>query len=271
MVFEFSRQVLATVLEAVAAFVATNIDELIVLVTFFARALTDPEFTVQHILLGQFIGFTIILLLSLLGGSVGWLLPLRFIALIGLIPLAIGCHQLYGVVRFWYKKWTRSRRTKIIPPTSLEEGSSLLTSTQVYGTTTPTRAPAITTARSPDVMSDASDDSVLMHSRLADLGKLLCHTNVVFITAVLLADGTEEITIFASLFSTFTIWQTCLTVLIFYSLLVGQCLLAYEIVNWHHVASMVSRYSKNVMPFLLIGLGVYVLRSSVLWSYLVRR
>jgi cadmium resistance transport/sequestration family protein len=79
------------VVSAVAAFIATNLDDILVLMLFFAQ-------TQQHriqIVIGQYLGFGVLVLLSLPGYFGGALLPKAWMGLLGLIPLAIGLKLLW--------------------------------------------------------------------------------------------------------------------------------------------------------------------------------
>ena len=66
------------VLEAVVAgglsFVATNIDDLFILMLFFSQ--TDAVFRVRHVVVGQYLGFASLVALSVLG-SLGGLVVLE--------------------------------------------------------------------------------------------------------------------------------------------------------------------------------------------------
>lgn len=77
-------------LQAIGLFVATNIDDIIVLSLFFARGAGRPG-TTAKILAGQYLGFVGILAAALLVTlGAGWALPEEAIPYFGLIPLALG-------------------------------------------------------------------------------------------------------------------------------------------------------------------------------------
>jgi len=77
---------------AIAAFAATNIDDILVLTVLFAQV--SSQFRPHHILIGQYLGFTAIILASLPGFLGGQVIPARWIALLGLLPIAIGVRAL---------------------------------------------------------------------------------------------------------------------------------------------------------------------------------
>jgi cadmium resistance protein CadD (predicted permease) len=82
--------ILSSVLQAVGLFIATNIDDIIVLSLFFARG-AGQQGTTARITAGQYLGFAGILgaaVLVTLGA--GAILPPKVIPYFGLIPLALG-------------------------------------------------------------------------------------------------------------------------------------------------------------------------------------
>lgn len=90
------RSILELVAGAIVAgtssFIATNIDDVLVLMVLFARP--DRELRDRQIILGQYLGFGAIILVSLLGFWGGLLLPKWAIGLLGFAPIAIGISQL---------------------------------------------------------------------------------------------------------------------------------------------------------------------------------
>ena len=81
---------LSAILQAIGLFVATNIDDIIVLSLFFARGAGQPG-TTARILAGQYLGFAGILGAAVLvSAGAGAILPAEAIPYFGLIPLVLG-------------------------------------------------------------------------------------------------------------------------------------------------------------------------------------
>lgn len=80
---------LAVLAQAVATFVVTNIDDILLLALFFGQAGGDRT-AERRVVIGQFAGFGALLTISVLAASVLRLLPEDAIAYLGLIPLALG-------------------------------------------------------------------------------------------------------------------------------------------------------------------------------------
>ncbi|OMH23316.1 cadmium transporter [Tersicoccus phoenicis] len=90
--------IFSSVLQAIGLFLATNIDDIIVLSLFFARG-AGQRGTTARILVGQYLGFAGILGASVLVAlGAGAFLPPEVIPYFGLIPLGLG---LWAAWRAW--------------------------------------------------------------------------------------------------------------------------------------------------------------------------
>jgi len=74
----------------VTAFVATNIDDMFILVIFFSKR-NIPS---SQIIIGQYAGMGLLIGVSLVGSLISLVIPHNLIGLIGLIPTAIGIKEL---------------------------------------------------------------------------------------------------------------------------------------------------------------------------------
>jgi cadmium resistance transport/sequestration family protein len=81
-----------TAIAGITSFAATNIDDIAILMLFFAQL--NATFRPRHIVVGQYLGFTALILASLPGFFGGLILPRYWIGLLGLIPITIGLSNL---------------------------------------------------------------------------------------------------------------------------------------------------------------------------------
>jgi cadmium resistance protein CadD (predicted permease) len=79
-------------------FVATNIDDLVVLGVFFGRARGNRAATAR-VVIGQYVGFIAILAISVLAALGAQLLPDTAVAYFGLLPLLLGIKAAWDVWR----------------------------------------------------------------------------------------------------------------------------------------------------------------------------
>ena len=89
------EKMITTALTAVAVYVATGIDYLIILILLFSQIKKGQA---KHIWIGQYIGTAIIIVASLLVAlGITWLIPQQWVlGLLGLIPLYLG-------IKIWIK------------------------------------------------------------------------------------------------------------------------------------------------------------------------
>jgi cadmium resistance protein CadD (predicted permease) len=76
---------------AVVLFVSTNIDDVFVLLGFFA----DPKYRLRHIIAGQYLGIGLLVLVSVVASLVSLVVAPAYVGLLGLLPIAIGIHKLF--------------------------------------------------------------------------------------------------------------------------------------------------------------------------------
>lgn len=88
----------STIGTACLTFVITNIDDAFVLVTFFAESSTSEHLTPLKITLGQYIGFTVVMVVSLIGFAVAVALPSEPIGFLGLLPILLGVWKLFSLL-----------------------------------------------------------------------------------------------------------------------------------------------------------------------------
>jgi cadmium resistance protein CadD (predicted permease) len=78
------------VIAAVAAFAATNVDDLFLLVAWFAAGRYRPG----DIVLGQYLGIGALFAASLAAAVLAWSVPLQYLAWLGVLPILVGLGML---------------------------------------------------------------------------------------------------------------------------------------------------------------------------------
>lgn len=78
---------------SVSAFIATNFDDLFLLVAFFG----SKTFQNTSVVFGQYIGFSILIIVSIMASFVNLILPSDLISLLGFLPILIGIKNLVEI------------------------------------------------------------------------------------------------------------------------------------------------------------------------------
>jgi cadmium resistance protein CadD (predicted permease) len=80
---------------ALVLFISTNIDDIFVLLSFFA----DPEFRPSQVVTGQFAGIIVLIALSMGGSLLALVVAPAYVGLLGIAPLMIGIMKLIRLRR----------------------------------------------------------------------------------------------------------------------------------------------------------------------------
>ena len=198
-----------TIAAGISAFVATNLDDIVILILFFAQ--TNSTFRPKHIVVGQYLGFGVLLLASLPGFLGGLIVPKSWIGLLGLVPIAIGLHQLIHLK---------------------SEGNQ-------------TQAIA----------------SPLSDLKASTLARFLAPQSYQ-VAAVTIANGGDNIGIYLPLFARSDLVSLSVILSVFLIMVGVWCYFAAQLVRHPIMARVFMRYGSAIVPFVLIGLGVFILIDS---------
>lgn len=84
---------LSTIGAAIILFAVTNIDDVFVLLGFFA----DPKFRARHIVVGQYIGIMMLVGASILASLISLVVAPAYVGLLGLLPILIGLKKMFDL------------------------------------------------------------------------------------------------------------------------------------------------------------------------------
>jgi cadmium resistance transport/sequestration family protein len=202
-----------TILVGISAFVATNLDDIVVLLIFFSQV--NATLRRRHIVGGQYLGFVVLLLLSLPGYFGGLVLPKAWVGLLGLLPIWVGISQ------FRNKDAENPEVQTVSSKVALEQKASILT--------------WATSILSPKTYQ---------------------------VAAVTVANGGDNLGIYIPLFASNSFPRLAVMVSVFLILVGVWCWIAQQLTRQRAIALMLSRYGHRVIPFVLVGLGLYILVDS---------
>ncbi len=184
----------------ISTFVATNIDDLFILISFFS----NPSFTNRQIVMGQLLGITTLVAVSAFSYFLKMVVPASWIGLSGLLPIAIGLKNL---------------RQK-------------------------------TVGQKEDATTASADD---------DKRQKRISSNILFVAFMTIANGGDNIGIYAPFFASLSLIQILVVVLIFLALTCLWCVASYYLVNNRFIGDQIAKYGHRLLPWILIGLGVFIL------------
>ena len=195
------------------AFVATNIDDLLILIAFFANS---HRFPLPQIVLGQYSGMGALLAISIVGSLIALIVPDNLIGLIGIFPIAIGIRELLEL---------------------LKNGDN----------------------------NEEEEEWAAKQLPQSRRGRRLTAYLPFLTVAVVTFSGGEEIGIYTSVFATYHEVSEIIIIVLVVMVLTGVwCTVAYHLVNRPQIASGIKRIGTVALPFVLIGLGIYILAEAFL-------
>jgi cadmium resistance protein CadD (predicted permease) len=182
----------------VTAFVATNIDDLLILIAFFAKS----HFPLSQIVLGQYAGIGALLAIGIVGSLIALIVPNNLIGLIGIFPIAIGIKELLEL---------------------------------------------------------SKNDNNIESAKQLSRSRLIAYLPFLTVAAVTFSGG-EEIGVYTSVFATYREVSEIIIIVLVVMVLTGHwCAVAYHLINRPLIASSIKRTGTAALPFVLIGLGIYIL------------
>src|ERR671917_1206043 len=198
------------------AFVATNIDDLLILIAFFANS---HRFPLPQIVLGQYSGMGALLAISIVGSLIALIVPDNLIGLIGIFPIAIGIRELLEL---------------------LKNGDN-------------------------NEEEEEEEEWAAKQLPQSRRGRRLTAYLPFLTVAAVTFSGGEEIGIYTSVFATYHQVSEIIIIVLVVMVLTGLwCAVAYHLVNHPLIASSIKRTGTAVLPFVLIGLGIYILAEAFL-------
>lgn len=192
----------------ISAFVASNIDDTFILILLFSAL----NFQIRHIIVGQFAGIGVLIMISALGALIALVVPTYFMALMGLFPIAIGILRLieYGEknhIPSEIKSASEFKRGRIIPYFA--------------------------------------------------------------VSGITISNGGDDLGVFTPLFGKYhTVGDVVVLISIFMGMTLIWCIVTLYLTNHPLIAGRIKHYGYILTPFVLIGIGVYILADSFLIKYL---
>ena len=200
---------LELILIGIFVFSITNLDDFFLLLLFFG----NQSYTVREIVLGQYIGISLLIFISGILSLVSLVVSPEWIGLMGFLPILIGLRQFLKLRSNTYNK-------NII-------------------------------------------EKAIQKSKNKYIGQY--GSKVFAVSIVTVSNGGDNIGVYVPLFAIHTIGQGLLLAAVFLLATAFWCYITYLIANFTYAGEKIQRYGYIVLPFALIGLGMWILSKSILF------
>ena len=202
----------AAIIAGVTSFAATNIDDMVISMLFFAQV--NATFRPQHIFVGKYLGFAALVAASLPGFFGGLIVPKAIIGLLGFVPIAIG-------IKHFVSRGNQENEVQAVSGEFNRESNSPV-------------------------------------SKLANL----FNPQIFNVAAVTVANGGDNIGIYLPLFASSDLRSLAVILAVFLVMVGVWSYVAYRLTRQRAIANILTRYSQALVPFILIGLGIFILIDS---------
>jgi len=93
-------EILKFSLKVIITFTLTNIQDIVILINFFLES-SKPESLLKndHVILGQYLGFSTLLMLSLIGYTISYILPVKLFGFLGFLIIFFGLQGLNQLIK----------------------------------------------------------------------------------------------------------------------------------------------------------------------------
>ena len=209
---------------ALAAGLATTFDDTLYLTGFFGEV--DRSFRPRHVVVGELLGFTVLLAISLIGYAIGLALSKSVVGLLGILPILIGINNLWELLREQGK-----------PDPEQEGGRTSFRKSQ-------------------------SRISPGFPSRRLTLWELLRDRQTYDVALVSISNGSNNLSIYIPLFASLSLAKILVVVPVLYGFIITWLSLAYALTRLPGISLVLNRYARIFFPFILIWLGFRILSDS---------
>lgn len=250
---------------ALISYAATNADDLILLMNFFTEAaIGNSSMRVRHIVFGQYIGFFILLLISLIGYFVSFVLPIEMLGFLGFVPIGLGLKDSIKLLIDLYRK-RHGTIDDILPtdPVSTVELEMIRYRNQSDGEIKfeIKKQQPIEQTNSPVVTN--------VKNRVFSWLKRIFTPETLKVITITVANSGDNIAIYTPLFAQATGWHIIIYMIIFLLMVFIWLIISYYFINYPPVLNLAEKYARYLVPVVFMAIGIYIVVSSDCFPWLI--
>jgi cadmium resistance protein CadD (predicted permease) len=230
----------ASAATAVALFAATNVDDLVVLALLSASSRASGRPRRWEIWAGQYLGFAVLVGLSLAAGRGLSLVPARWLWLLALIPLAIGVVTLVGAIR------AARRGEQPTPPTVGRPGETGLSGV----------------ADQPGARGVPVVPSLSGVTGSSTVGRLSWMAGVAGVATLTVVDGADNLAAYTPVFATADASRIAVTLAVFAVGVAVWCAAGALLTRHRRITDTLARYGRWILPAAFILIAIYTLHAT---------
>lgn len=258
---------------AFVSYIATNADDLVILMNFFTEAtISNSSVKARHVFIGQYLGFFILLGVSLIGYGISYAVPVEMLGFLGFLPIILGIKGSIEIIKEILRK-SQIHIDAIVPNDGVStiELETVRYRNDIDGEIVSEytiRQIQETRAASPP--PPPSPAARRFQRRVLLLLSHCINIQTLKVASITLANSADNIAIYTPLFAQASRWQIGAYIGIFLVMLLVWLLFSYFFINFRPILSVAQKYAHYIVPVVFIGIGVYIVVSSDCFLWLKR-
>ncbi|CAF1277597.1 unnamed protein product [Rotaria sp. Silwood1] len=232
-------EILKFVSKVVITFILTNIQDVVILMNFFLESSEiDSILKTRHVVLGQYLGFSTLLTLSLIGYTISYILPVKLFGFLGFLIIFFGLNGLYKLIKDLFKK-RKEKKEKLQSNLENEQIEFIQFESEI--------------------IKSNEKQTCITHIK-----------QILKVSLVTIANGNDNIAIYVPIFVKSKSWEIVVYATGFLFMVSVLCLVCYCFIHFPPIYKLAQKYAHFISPFVFIALGIYILIDSKCFPWLIK-
>ncbi|WP_346940169.1 cadmium resistance transporter [uncultured Clostridium sp.] len=225
---------ISTIITAFISFASTNIDDIFILMLFFSQINSGME--KRHIITGQYLGVILLITISIIGALGVSLIPSEYVGLLGLVPIYLGVKA--------YIDHKKDHKDNVDIGQRQIQNSEDLELRKI---------------------TDVKEEGIL------SFVMKFINPSAVKVLGLTFANGADNIGIYIPLFSSMSLRDIFITVIVFMFLIALWCFIGMKLAEHSLIQRIIEKYKNIFIPIVFIGLGIFILIESETISFIIKK
>lgn len=240
-----------TIITALISFGSTNLDDIFILMLFFSQV--NNIMKRRHVILGQFIGISILIAISIIGALGLSVIQHKYVGLLGLVPIYLGIKAYVD-----YKKESSDNEDT---GNNEHGGKQDVKYEESAGT-------QVFQVKENDKLTENVN---IQESVVNTFIKNFLNASVIKVASITFANGGDNIGIYIPIFISMDLLNIFITVIIFLFLTGIWCFIGLKLSEHPFVQRSIENYKHIFVPIIFIGLGIFILMENETITFIYQK
>ena len=213
----------------IISFTSTNIDDIFILIMLYSQLNTKMK--KNEILLGQYMGFIVLMAITLFGVMGAFYLPQKFIGFFGVIPIILGIKSWIG-----HKNGNRKTVSKL---NKISKDQNNLQNTKFI-----------------------KNKSKLF--KIKEIFSQFIDPEIIDIALITIINGFDNVGIYIPLYSHYSFKNIFISIFVIMLMVALWCFIGYKLVSYPTLKEKIDKYMPIVEPIVFIAIGIFIIIKNTL-------